>query len=66
MVSEISPASGTAERDSALRMAQSLKGSHQKSLGADKDYDTKAFVADLRMSGITPHVAWNIITVGRS
>ena len=66
VASEVTQASGTAERDSALRMAQSLKGSHQKILGADKGYDTRAFVADLRISGITPHVAQNISRIGGS
>jgi len=60
VASEVTQASGTAERDSALRMARSLRGAHQKTLGADKGYDTRDFVADLRISGITPHVAQNI------
>ena len=60
VASEVSQASGTAERDSALRMARSLQGAHRKTLGADKGYDTKDFVADLRINGITPHVAQNI------
>ena len=32
----------------------------QKTLGADKGYDARDFVADLRFSGITPHVRQNI------
>jgi len=63
---EVSQASGTAERDSALRMARSLKGAHQKTLGADKGYDTRDFVAELRINGITPHVAQNIQARRRS
>ena len=47
-------------------MAHSLQGAHQKTLGADKGYDTRDFVADLRISGITPHVAQNIHTRRRS
>jgi len=35
VASEVTQASGTAERDSALQMARSLKGAHQKTLGAD-------------------------------
>jgi transposase len=62
VASEVSQATGRAERESALRMARSLKGAHQKTLGADKGYDTREFVADLRISGITPHVAQNIQT----
>lgn len=60
VTSEVTQATGTAERDSALRMARSLQGAHQKTLGADKGYDTRDFVAALRSSGITPHVAQNI------
>ena len=60
VASEVTQATGTAERDSALRMARSIKGAHQKTLGADKGYDTRDFVAELRISGITPHVAQNI------
>jgi IS5 family transposase len=41
-------------------MARSLPGAHQKTLGADRGYDTRDCVADLRISGITPHVAQNI------
>lgn len=66
VASEVSQASGTAERDSALRMARALKGAHQKTLGADKGYDTRDFVADLRINGITPHVAQNIQARRRS
>ena len=66
VASEGSQASGTAERDSALRMARALKGAHQKTLGADKGYDTRDFVADLRINGITPHVAQNIQARRRS
>lgn len=60
VASEVTQASGTAERDSALRMARSLQGAHRKTLGADKGYDTKDFVADLRINGITYYVAQNI------
>ena len=35
----------------------------RKTLGADKGYDTREFVADLRIRCITPHVAQN---TGRS
>ena len=66
VASEVSQASGTAERDSALRMARALNGAHQKTLGADKGYDTRDFVADLRINGITPHVAQNIQARRRS
>jgi transposase len=60
VASEVTPADGYGERAAAVRMAHSLPGAHQKTLGADKGYDTRDFVADLRISGITPHVAQNI------
>ncbi|MBU6423994.1 MAG: IS5 family transposase [Chloroflexota bacterium] len=50
-------ASGTAERDAALALAEGVpRGS---TLGADKAYDTAAFVSELRERGITPHVCQN-------
>ena len=66
VASEVTQATGRAERDSALRMTRSLRGAHQKTLGADKGYDTRDFVADLRISGITPHVAQNTSRSGGS
>jgi transposase len=63
---EVSQASGTAERDSALRMGRLLQGAHQKTLGADKGYDTKDFVGDIRINRIMPHVAQNIQARRRS
>lgn len=42
-----------------MRMARALPGARQKTLGADNGYDTRDFVADLRFSGVTPHVAQN-------
>jgi hypothetical protein len=64
VASEVSQATGRAERDAALRMACSLRGAHLKTLGADKGYDTREFVADLRFNGITPHVAQNVTRSG--
>jgi hypothetical protein len=60
VASEVSQATGRAERDSALRLMRSIRGAHQKTLGADKGYDTRDFVVDLRINGITRHVAQNI------
>ena len=44
VASEISQATGRAQREAAIRIARSLKGAHQKTLGTDKGYDTKEFV----------------------
>ena len=40
-------------------VAESLPGTHRVTLGADKGYDTRDFVAELRGMQITPHVAQN-------
>lgn len=51
--------SGTAERDAARMMVGSLEGSQRVTVAADKGYDTKEFVQDLRDMSATPHVAQN-------
>lgn len=53
----VSQATGTAEREVSLEMLDAESGSRRKTLGADKNYDTKAFVAACRKRGVTPHVA---------
>jgi len=50
---------GSAERDAALLMAESLPGMHRVTLGADKGYDARDFAAELRHMEITPHIAQN-------
>jgi len=66
VASEVTAADGYGERAAALRMARSLPGTHQKTLAADKGYDTRDFVANIRFAGITPHVAQNIQSRRRS
>jgi transposase len=53
-------ATGTAEPEAALAMLEALPGNARVTLGADKNYDTAAFVADARALTVTPHVAQNI------
>jgi transposase len=55
----VTEANGTAERDAAMLMAERLPGVKRVTLGADKNYDTKEFVRELRRMDITPHVAQN-------
>ena len=55
----LTQATGTAEREAALEMLCDLPGEGDKSVGADKAYDTAGFVADCRAIGVTPHVAQN-------
>ena len=53
---ELTQATGTAEREAAVTMvARTVSGG--ATLGADKAYDTAAFVEALRTQGVTPHVA---------
>ena len=54
-------ASGTAEREAAIRMIdrQSPGSSRRITLGADKGYDAASFVGDLRQMAVTPHIARN-------
>jgi len=54
---ETMQADGTAERDAAVVMLASLPGDDRVTVGADKGYDTKGFVADARALNATPHVA---------
>jgi transposase len=60
---ELTAATGKAEREAALSMLEQVPGSAQVTVGADKGYDTKDFVAQTRAIDVTPHVAQN--TSGR-
>jgi IS5 family transposase len=62
----VTQVTGTGERDAAQEMAAAIPGAHQKTLGADKNYDTKGMVAELRRIGVTPHVAQNTSRPGGS
>jgi hypothetical protein len=62
----VTQAVGTGERDAAKAMAAELPGAHKKTLDADKNYDTKGMVAELRRIGVTPHVAQNTNRPGGS
>jgi transposase len=55
----VTHADGTGERAAALAMLDTVPGKKPKSIGADKAYDTRDFVADCRERNITPHVARN-------
>lgn len=54
---QMTQATGTAERDTALDMLQAVPGSRHLTVGADKGYDTKDFVWECRDMDITPHIA---------
>jgi len=56
----VTEATGTAERDAAIRLLdERLTPRKRVTVGADKGYDTKAFVEALRQREVTPHVARN-------
>jgi transposase len=60
----LTPATGTAERDAAADMLRHKPASRRVSVGADRGYDTRAFVAAMREINVIPHVAQN--TTNRS
>lgn len=53
----VTHADGRGERTAAIAMLDTVPGTGKKSVGADKAYDTKDFVAACRERGITPHLA---------
>jgi IS5 family transposase len=59
-------ASGTAERDAAVEMAERIEGEKRVTVGADKGYDTRGFVRDMRERNVTPHVSENTHRSGGS
>jgi transposase len=60
----LTQATGTAERDAAVDMIGQKPATKGVTLGADRGYDVKAFVAKIRGLKVTPHVAQN--TTNRS
>jgi transposase len=62
----LTTATGTAEREAAHDMVKAVPNRRSKhpTVGADKAYDTKDFVKNLRKLTVTPHVAQS--TNGRS
>jgi len=62
----VTQATGTAERDAALRMIQPRAGTQRITVGGDKNYDTREWVRKLRKIGVTPHVAQNTERRGAS
>ncbi len=55
----LTEATGRAERDAAMLMAEAIPPGKRVTLGGDKNYDTREFVRELRGMNITPHVAQN-------
>ena len=57
---------GQAEPDAALWMAAQIEGTQRVTLAADKGYDQKSLVKELRRMQVTPHVAQNENRAGGS
>jgi transposase len=61
---EVTKATGTAEREAAERLLADIPRNQRITVGADKGYDSRAFVKAMRELGVVPHVAQN--TTNRS
>jgi transposase len=55
----LTQATGTAEREAALEMLQQKPEGKAVTVGADRGYDTRDFVEQIRACKATPHVAQN-------
>ena len=60
----VTEATGRAERQAAVDLLSRLRGAGRITLGGDKNYDTRGFVAKCREMRVTPQVAQN--TKGRA
>ena len=54
---EVTLATGFGEREAATAMLKGLPPKRGRTVGGDKNYDTREFVATMRRFGLTPHVA---------
>ncbi len=59
----VTQASGRAEPEAALAMVEKLPGWRRVTLGADKGYDRKQFIQQLRDHQVTPHLACKRSTI---
>jgi len=53
----LTEANSRSEREAAVDMIGELRGSQRCTLGADRGYDTRGFVEELRAMNTTPHIA---------
>lgn len=63
---ELLQCNGTVERDAAMLMVERVEGTERITVAADKAYDTKDFVREMRGMNVTPHVSQNIKRPGGS
>jgi len=66
VVAQATRATGTAEREAAIQLLRAHGVGAGCTLGADKNYDTREFVARARALGVTPHVSQNVKRTGGS
>jgi transposase len=59
----VTQATGRAEPEAAMAMVEAIPGWHRITLGADKGYDSKNFVEELRDHQVTPHLACKATTI---
>src|SRR6266849_2111689 len=59
----VGQARARAEPQAAMAMVEAIPGWQRITLGADKGYDSKEFVAELRDHQVTPHVARKATTI---
>jgi transposase len=59
----VTQASGRAEPQAAIAMVEAIPSWHRITLGADKGYDSKQFVEELRDHQVTPHLACKPTTI---
>jgi transposase len=55
----VTQADGYGERAAALAMLDAMRHTGNRTVGADKAYDSRDFVKECRSRGVTPHVAQN-------
>jgi len=53
----VTQASGRAESEAALKMVEQIPSWERITVGADKGYDRKEFIQELREHRVTPHIA---------
>jgi hypothetical protein len=58
VIADVTPATGTAERDTALDLIDGHRpGKRRITVGGDKGFDVESFVEALRERNVTPHLA---------
>lgn len=59
----VTQATGRAEPEAAMAMVEKIPGWRRVTLGADKGYDRKGFIQELRDHQVTPHLACKPTTI---